>query len=139
MLAVAAAMWLATYWLKTVDVLGILRWPMIAVFLALGLLAPIAARQFTRAKTSVNPLNISKASSLLTTGVFAWSRNPMYLAMACILIAWALFLSVAWTLLGPVLFVAFITRFQIVPEERVLADKFGAEYAAYRERVRRWI
>lgn len=139
MLAVAAMMWLATFRLNAVDVLGALRWPLIAVFLALGLLAPLAVRQFSSAKTTVNPLNIAKASSLVTTGVFAWSRNPMYLAMACVLIAWALFLNIPWTLLGPVLFAAFITRFQIIPEERVMADKFGAEYTAYRARVRRWI
>lgn len=139
MLLVAAVMWLATFGLGAADLLGAWRWPLIAVFLALGLIAPLGVRQFARAGTTVNPLNIAKASTLVTTGVFGWTRNPMYLAMASILVAWALFLGVAWTLLGPVLFAAFITRFQIIPEERVMADKFGADYTAYRARVRRWI
>lgn len=138
-LFVAAAMWLATLGLDVADYLGVMRWPLVIVFLALGGLAPLGVAQFARAKTTVNPLNIAKASALVTTGVFGWTRNPMYLGMASVLVAWALFLSVPWVMLGPGLFAAFITRFQIIPEEHVMAAKFGAEYEVYRARVRRWI
>jgi protein-S-isoprenylcysteine O-methyltransferase Ste14 len=59
--------------------------------------------------------------------------------MVCFLCAWAAYLWTPWALTGPLVFVAYITRFQIQPEERVMADKFGADYLAYRSRVRRWI
>ena len=63
----------------------------------------------------------------------------MYLGLAIALLGWAAFLSAAWPLLGPVLFVLYVNRFQIRPEERVLAELFGAEYANYTGRVRRWL
>ena len=63
----------------------------------------------------------------------------MYVGLTLVLIGWAAFLCSAWALPGPVVFVLYITRFQIVPEERVLAGKFGAAYAQYTARVRRWL
>ena len=63
----------------------------------------------------------------------------MYLGMALALFAWAVYLSSIWSLLGPVLFALYITRFQIVPEERALDGLFGASFAAYTKRVRRWL
>lgn len=63
----------------------------------------------------------------------------MYVGVGLVLVAWAVFLSSVWALLGPVAFVLFITRFQIVPEERALARRFGGEYASYKARVRRWL
>lgn len=95
--------------------------------------------RFARAKTTINPVDIGAASSLVTTGVFAYTRNPMYLGMVLLLVGWSLFLGSAWTLLGPIGFFAFIARFQIVPEERVMAKLFGPQYENYRRRVRRWI
>ncbi len=63
----------------------------------------------------------------------------MYLGLLSILIAWAVFLSSAWALLGAAVFVLYMSRFQIVPEERALAKLFGAEYASYKASVRRWL
>lgn len=109
--------------------------------LALGglMIARLGVRDFVRAETTINPMNIDAASTLVTTGIFAYTRNPMYLGMTVLLVGWAIFLSGVWTLLGPLLFVLFITRFQILPEERVLAGKFGTSYSAYTQKVRRWI
>jgi protein-S-isoprenylcysteine O-methyltransferase Ste14 len=104
-----------------------------------GILAVGAGVHFRRAKTTVNPLKPQTASSLVTAGIFGYTRNPMYLALLFALIAWAVYLSSPWALAGPVAFVAYISRFQIVPEERVLAGLFGAEYAVYQARVRRWL
>ena len=94
---------------------------------------------FRRAKTTKNPMKPEAASSLVVTGIYKVTRNPMYVGLTVLLLAWAVFLWSAWALLGPLAFVAYISRFQIAPEERVLATLFGAEYAAYKARVRRWL
>jgi protein-S-isoprenylcysteine O-methyltransferase Ste14 len=112
-----------------------------AVLLAAAGLAVIAAGivVFRRARTTVNPLRPDEASALVDSGVFARTRNPMYLGMALGLAALAVWLGHA---AGPVMlagFVGYITRFQIVPEERALRANFGAAFDAYAARVRRWI
>jgi len=94
---------------------------------------------FRRARTTINPLRPDTASALVTAGVYRVTRNPMYVGMLFLLLAWAAYLSSAWALVGPVVFLAYITRFQIVPEERVLSGLFGGAYADYRTRVRRWL
>lgn len=110
-----------------------------AVFLFAGLIGFSAIRAFSRARTTINPVNLEAASSLVTSGPFRVSRNPMYVAMAALLIALALILSNAWLLFGPALFVAWISLFQIAPEERVMQAKFGETYLQYRARVRAWL
>jgi protein-S-isoprenylcysteine O-methyltransferase Ste14 len=107
-----------------------------AVGVAFSIAAVVA---FRRAKTSKNPMRPEVASSLVVTGVYKLTRNPMYLGLSFALLAWAVFLWSAWAVLGPVVFIAYIARFQIAPEERVLATLFGAEYASYKTRVRRWL
>ncbi|MGY0194721.1 methyltransferase family protein [Leptothrix sp. BB-4] len=99
----------------------------------LGLLAFLAAR------TTINPLRPEQASTLVTGGVYRITRNPMYVGMACPLTAWAVHLAALPAWLGPVAFVLYITRFQIEPEERILADRFGDDYRAWCARVRRWL
>lgn len=103
------------------------------------LLALVGVLQFRKARTTVNPMSPAKASALVSSGIYRWSRNPMYLGMALLLLGVA-----AWgsTLAGYLLVVAFcwyLTRFQIVPEERALLAAFGQEFAQYKARVRRWI
>ena len=94
---------------------------------------------FRRAKTTVNPIKASAASSLVIHGVYRYTRNPMYVGLLLTLLAWAVFLANPFVVLWVVVFVLYITRFQIVPEERVLASLFGAEYEAYKRNVRRWV
>lgn len=94
---------------------------------------------FRRAKTTVNPMRPEASVALVSGGVYRLTRNPMYVGMALILLAWAVYLSSAWALLGPLAFALYITRFQIQPEERVLAARFGSRYAAYQSAVRRWL
>jgi protein-S-isoprenylcysteine O-methyltransferase Ste14 len=94
---------------------------------------------FRRAKTTMNPIKPSAASSLVTNGVYRFTRNPMYLGLSITLMGWAVFLSNPLALLAVPLFVLYMERFQINPEERVLSSLFGAEYAAYKEKVRRWL
>lgn len=104
-----------------------------AAFDLSGLLA------FRRAKTTVNPMRPQSTSAMVSSGIYGLTRNPMYLGLAFALGAWAVYLWSGWALLGPAAFAAYVTRFQIVPEERALAELFGADYTAYRARVRRWL
>jgi protein-S-isoprenylcysteine O-methyltransferase Ste14 len=104
-----------------------------SAFDLLGILA------FRRSRTTVNPLKPERASSMVTGGVYRVSRNPMYVGMALLLLAWAVYLSALLPFAGPVIYVLYITRFQIEPEERVLKGLFGEEYSAYAARVRRWL
>ena len=101
--------------------------------------ALLGFRAFGEAKTTVNPVKIETASSLVTTGVYRYTRNPMYVGLASLLVAWAIYLAAPLTLLGPLAFVLYITRFQIIPEERALSRIFGRPYDDYRAMVRRWI
>ena len=95
--------------------------------------------QFRRAATTVSPLRPEQASRLVTSGPYRWTRNPMYLGLTGLLLAWASYLGSLAGVLGPVFFVAYITCFQIVPEEQALLRLFGQQYADYQRRVPRWI
>ena len=94
---------------------------------------------FRRAKTTVNPVQIDAASSLVTASVYRFTRNPMYFGLTSLLLGLTVFLAAPVALIGPITFVLFTTRFQILPEERLLQTKFGQAYADYRQKVRRWI
>ena len=94
---------------------------------------------FRRAKTTINPFRPAAASSLVSEGVYRYTRNPIYVGLLLTLAGWAAFLSNPLALLFLPLFVLYINRFQIDPEERALSSLFGAEYADYKNRVRRWL
>ncbi len=140
MLATGAAMSAASFVTPAIPLPAAARFGAIGVALCVGgVFGARAFAAFARAKTTINPVDIEAASSLVTTGVYGVSRNPMYVALTALLVALALALSNAWLLIGPAFFVAFTTRFQILPEERVMRAKFGEAYASYRRRVRRWL
>jgi protein-S-isoprenylcysteine O-methyltransferase Ste14 len=94
---------------------------------------------FRRSRTTVNPLRPERASSIVTGGVYRVTRNPMYVGLVLLLLAWAVHLSALLPFVGPAIFVLYVTHFQIKPEERVLEELFGEEYRAYASRVRRWL
>jgi protein-S-isoprenylcysteine O-methyltransferase Ste14 len=94
---------------------------------------------FRRANTTVNPTAPEESSSLVTSGIYAWTRNPMYLGFQIFLIAWAVFLSNIYSAVICMTYFLFINRFQIRPEESALQSYFGAEYTAYKNRVRKWL
>jgi protein-S-isoprenylcysteine O-methyltransferase Ste14 len=94
--------------------------------------------QFYQVKTTTNPKNPSKASSLVTNGIYKYSRNPMYLGLLLILLGWALWLANAFNVLLAAGFVSYMNTFQIQPEESSLASLFGKEYKHYCIGVRRW-
>lgn len=139
-LLVGVSMWVAAQFAPVLVVDGGLRYALAGGVFLFGLIVGISAiSSFRRAQTTINPVNLEAASSLVTGGIFRYTRNPMYVGFTCLLTAWAILLASPWTLLGPIFFVLFTTRFQIVPEERVMLSKFGDAYAAYRKRVRRWL
>ena len=110
---------------------------LVAVGLAFDLAGLLA---FRASHTTVNPLRPGRASSLVTGGVYRITRNPMYVGMVFLLLAWGVYLA-HWPalLLGPAAYVLYLNRFQIAPEERVLLQLFGEDYRTYMGRVRRWI
>jgi protein-S-isoprenylcysteine O-methyltransferase Ste14 len=95
--------------------------------------------EFKRARTTINPFKPENSTALVTSGIYRFTRNPMYVGLTLVLLGWAAFLCSAWALAGPVAFVLYIGRFQIAPEERALSNRFGAAYAEYTARVRRWL
>ena len=94
---------------------------------------------FRSARTTVNPLDPSAASALVSSGVYRLSRNPMYLGFLLALAGWAVYLSNALAALFLPAFVAYMNRFQIEPEERAMLAKFGPEFTRYMAAVRRWV
>lgn len=98
----------------------------------------IAIFQFNRAKTTVNPMDLTKTNSLVTQGIFKYSRNPMYLGMLLILLAFGLKLGNAFNTLLAAGFVYFMNHFQIAREEEALSEHFGKEYRNYCKATRRW-
>jgi protein-S-isoprenylcysteine O-methyltransferase Ste14 len=92
-----------------------------------------------RARTTFNPLAPQRTVAIVRSGPYRFTRNPMYLGLACTLSGVAVWLAHPLALLAPAIFVAWVTRFQIVPEERVLGAAFGAPYADYLRQVRRWL
>jgi protein-S-isoprenylcysteine O-methyltransferase Ste14 len=95
--------------------------------------------EFQKAKTTVNPTTPAAATAIVASGVYRISRNPMYVGFLLALTGWATFLAHPLPFLLLPVFVAYMNRFQISPEERVLSAKFGDEYDTYKRDVRRWL
>lgn len=110
----------------------------IAVVAGLGIgVAGIVA--FRAARTTFDPRYPDRASSVVRTGVYRHTRNPMYVGLLLSLLGWAIYLANPLSLIGLPAFVLYMNRFQIQPEERALKEGFGEEYRAYLNDVRRWI
>ena len=99
----------------------------------------IAFLSFKNYQTTINPLNLTKTSSLVNTGVFKYTRNPMYLGMVFILLSIALKFNLYGGLIIIVIFFSFITKFQIIPEEKAMEKLFGQEFKNYKKKTRRWL
>lgn len=138
--AIAVAMWGISKLAPLLQLPNAVRLGAAAALMLAGIgFSAAGVQAFRRAKTTVNPTKPQDATSLVKSGVYRITRNPMYVGLSCVLLAWAVFLSSAWGLLGPVAFVLYIGRFQIAPEERALTKLFGRAYADYQAKVRRWL
>ena len=94
---------------------------------------------FRKAGTTVDPRFPHESAKLVNDGIYRITRNPMYLGMVFVLVGYSLYLGNAIALSIVPLFVLYMSRFQIVPEERAMQENFGDQYQRYRARVRRWI
>lgn len=134
------AMWVLPLFPKLPPLTQELRSALAVVLLVIGQGIAIAGMiAFRRARTTINPTRANEASSLVQSGIYRFTRNPMYLGWALTLIAWALYLGNVLSLALVPVFIWYITRFQIAPEERVLSGLFGSEFFSYTARVRRWV
>ena len=139
LLIFAVAMWALNHYCPVLTIIpepwNRLGWCVIAI----APVAPIAALiQFRQAHTTVNPHRPETTSTLVTSGVYAWTRNPMYLGLSILLLGWAIKLGTLSPFVGPLLFVPLIRNIQIRPEEHALRMQFGKDYDQYCHRVNRW-
>ncbi len=138
LLLTAGLMWLISRYPLQAEGLHALRWlALLPLIIAIGLIAA-AVSAFKQASTTIHPQHPEQTRVVVDSGVFGFSRNPIYLGMALVLAAWALWLAAPLAWLGVPLFVLVITRWQIVPEEEILLNKFGEPYRLYCQKVRRW-
>ncbi len=140
MLLVGAMMWTVAYAWPALAHAFSLQTAAATLIAAVGLLLNLLPKlRFGRSGTTVNPMHPDNASHLVVDGLNRYSRNPMYLGQLILLLAWSVYLGNAASILLLPVFALYITRFQILPEERALAARFGDAYAAYRARARRWL
>ena len=110
----------------------------ISYFAGLSILI-LAVSLFKKKNTTVNPIKIENASFLVTSGIFEYSRNPMYLGMVLILLGLALMFNLIGGTLFTLLFTIYITKFQIRPEEEVMERLFREDFLRYKQNVRMWL
>ena len=122
-----------SYEYKLLDILSYMCY-----FIGLCILI-LAVNSFKKQNTTVNPIKIENASSLVTSGIFEYSRNPMYLGMALILFGLAIMFNLIGGTLFTLLFTIYITKFQIRPEEEVMERLFGEDFLKYKQNVRMWL
>ena len=136
----AACMWLVSWLLPALGVSIPGRTAVAGVCAASGVVLLVAGViALRKAHTTVNPATPDASAALVESGVFRWSRNPIYLRFLLVLGAWAIHLANVAAMLFLPAFVWYMNRFQIEPEERALETRFDGSYRSYRERVRRWI
>ena len=126
---------------KKIDLINIPLQMEISIFiLSVGILIFVnPVLQFIKSKTTVNPIQFEEVNKLVTSGIFKYSRNPMYLGMLMIVLSTSIFYLNIYSILTPFLFILWINKFQIKREEEFLIEKFGDEYITYKKKTRRWI
>ena len=111
----------------------------LSLYVAGAVTSILGVVSFRQAGTTVNPLTPQAASSLVCSGVYTLSRNPMYLGFLLLLLGWGIYLSNVLAFFFVPLFLVYMNHFQIEPEERALTARFGEVFTAYTRRVRRWL
>lgn len=104
-----------------------------------GSIGVLAVIEFGRRSTMVNFHKPENSKERVTTGVYQYSRNPMYLGLLIALLSPVFYWGNAVTLLVLPLFAWYINKFQIKPEEDIMQQKLGDEFLKYKKEIRRWI
>jgi protein-S-isoprenylcysteine O-methyltransferase Ste14 len=131
-------MWLCPA-VPTLPISSVTSWAGFGIFFVSGFAFLVTgARLFLKTGTSLSPTKPTEASSLVVTGVYRYTRNPMYLGGLLMLSGYVLLSAKLSACFFLAFFVVYLTRFQIIPEERVLRARFGAAFDDYTKRVRRW-
>ena len=110
------------------------------IILIIGLIVIVSpVVDFIKSKTTINPVKFKNVNRLVTTGIYRYSRNPMYLGMILIIISTTVYYLNFLSVFSPLIFYIWINKFQINREEIFLEEKFGSEYLKYKSKTRRWI
>ena len=134
------AMWLVSVVLPKMRLCDTFHAAMVVIFAAIGAAFGITGLlSFSKAKTTFDPMKPDSSTSLVTSGIYSITRNPMYVGLLSILTAWCFFIESAYALLLLAVFVIYMNKFQIQPEEGALRSIFGDVYDGYALRVRRWL
>lgn len=137
---IAAVMWGLSKFTSTLVLTALVKYSLVIGFVLIGIFFSLSgAISFRLAKTTVNPLKPEKASALVTSGIYKFTRNPMYVGFVWFLFAWATFLGTVWGIGLIFVYITYIQRFQIMPEERALTKLFKDEFVDYKAQVRPWL
>jgi len=126
---------------KKIDVIHIPNQTLTSILILLIgiLILIIPVSKFIKSKTTIDPIKFKKVNKLVTSGIYKYSRNPMYLGLLLIVISSSILYLNIYSVITPMIFYYWINRFQIKREEIFLTEKFGKEYLLYMTRTRRWI
>ncbi|WED23043.1 isoprenylcysteine carboxylmethyltransferase family protein [Vibrio sp. JC009] len=134
----------AMYWLHSIQSMFVVSLPFVwlvsgGCFVASGIFGLVGLYEFKKFETTVHPMHVHKTKRIVNTGIYRFSRNPMYFGLLLLLIAYGYWQQDLLSLFVSALFVPFMNKFQIMPEEKHLEGRFGDEYVRYMGEVRRWI
>ena len=126
---------------KKIDVIQIPNQTVFSIIILLIgiLILIIPVSKFIKSKTTIDPIKFKKVNNLVTSGIYKYSRNPMYLGLLMIVISSSVLYLNIYSIATPFFFYYLMNRFQIKREEVFLTKKFGKEYLFYKARTRRWI
>ena len=126
---------------KKIDVVHIPHQTLVSILILLIgiLILIIPVTKFIKYKTTIDPIEFKKVNKLVTSGIYKYSRNPMYLGLLLIVISSSILYLNIYSVSTPIFFYYWINRFQIQREEIFLTEKFGKEYLSYKTKTRRWI
>lgn len=136
----AAGMWAIAHYTFPYFLSPPMRWALVVIYILLGAAFDFAGLlAFRQSKTTIHPMHPENSSALVSHGIYRITRNPMYCGMASFLLAWAAYLESPLSVVGVLVFIGYITHFQIKPEERMLEKLFGEQFRRYKTQVRRWL
>jgi protein-S-isoprenylcysteine O-methyltransferase Ste14 len=132
--------WILSLPIEPIEFSSFVKVVMTTFFVAGGIMICLAGgNAFRKAKTTVNPMTPDASTALVVSGIYRYTRNPMYLGFLSVLIGWSIYLASPLSIVGVAGFIVYISLFQIKPEERILKGRFTTDYQHYSSKVRRWL